>query len=546
MPQAEEIKLGQELMQSFLRARKNLRIYPANNPVYGKTVEDAYRKVIEYLDLYGDLDLKLRQNEILLGDKPVFQSVEKEDNLAFILFKDGVRELSLQKGLAQNEMKGFLEAISYDFDKGDDEDVVTLFWERDFDHVKYIVDENFLLEDETYEASATMRAREEETDEGELRRAYEEALKEQAEARVLDIVPITRSDLDQLVKEIEKDSGDKIPRLTAILIDMLVCSDGEAARENLKLICGALEYAVQNGLIYSAVHILQSARKTSEDPNVPETLRREMEQVFLFASSPPVIKRLGEELDSGNMGDLGILMDYVRHLGREAISSFITILGELKTIEARKTVIDALALLGEKDINALAKGLSDPRWYVVRNIIYIFRKIGDRRAVDFLIRAARHSDVRVRMEVIKAFGELGGQGVIQTIRDALDDPEQSVRTAAARALGQIKSEAAKKIIMNRLTAKEFVDLDFNEKKEFFEVLSSWNESGVVEFLLRNLRVSSFFRKGRYDEIKACAAYSLGLMGCKEALPSLHRLRESKNRLLSEYAYTAIKRIEYGK
>jgi HEAT repeat protein len=220
-------------------------------------------------------------------------------------------------------------------------------------------------------------------------------------------------------------------------------------------------------------------------------------------------------------------------------------LGELKTIEARKLVIDALSNLGGKDINALAKGLSDPRWYVVRNIIYIFRKMGDRRAVEFLIRAAYHSDVRVRMEVLRALGDLGSQGVVQTLKESLDDPDPSVRTTAARSLGKIGSEASKKIILNKLGGKDFMEVDFNEKKEYFEVLAVWNDQDVVDYLMKTLRASSLLRKGRLDELKACAAYSLGLMGCKESLAQLHKLRESKNKLLSEYSYTAIKRIEHG-
>jgi HEAT repeat protein len=98
-------------------------------------------------------------------------------------------------------------------------------------------------------------------------------------------------------------------------------------------------------------------------------------------------------------------------------------LGELKTIRARRSVIDALIALGKKDIQALSKGLEDHRWYVVRNIIYILRKIGDKRATEYLLKTVRHADVRVRKEVIKALGELGGREVVQTLRECLNDPE---------------------------------------------------------------------------------------------------------------------------
>src|SRR5512135_2409536 len=114
------------------------------------------------------------------------------------------------------------------------------------------------------------------------------------------------------------------------------------------------------------------------------------------------------------------------------------ILGELKSMHARKVVIDALILLGTKAIATLSKGLNDSRWYVVRNIIYILRKIGDRKAVDYLLKTVRHGDNRAKKEVIRALGELGGAGVLQTLRDCLDDTDDQVRSAALKALGNIK------------------------------------------------------------------------------------------------------------
>src|SRR5512135_1520377 len=142
------------------------------------------------------------------------------------------------------------------------------------------------------------------------------------------------------------------------------------------------------------------------------------------------------------------------------------ILGELKSMHARKVVIDALIVLGTKDIATLSKGLNDSRWYVVRNIIYILRKIGDKRAVDYLLKTVRHGDMRVKKEVIRALGELGGAGVLQALRDCLDDPEIQVRSSALKALGNVRSEAAKRIIMNKISDKLFKDKDFEEKKEY--------------------------------------------------------------------------------
>jgi hypothetical protein len=64
--------------------------------------------------------------------------------------------------------------------------------------------------------------------------------------------------------------------------------------------------------------------------------------------------------------------------------------------------------------------------------------------------------------------------------------------------------------------------------------------------MKTVRRNPLFKRAKFNEMRACAAYSLGLIGSKDSLPELEKLRRSKQRLLSEYAYNAIKRIEYGK
>jgi HEAT repeat protein len=241
-----------------------------------------------------------------------------------------------------------------------------------------------------------------------------------------------------------------------------------------------------------------------------------------------------------------IIEDLVTHLDKNAVAPLMNILGELKSIHARKVVIDALIYIGPKDIMTLSKGLNDSRWYVVRNIIYILRKISDKRAVEFLLKTVRHADIRVRKEVIRALGELGGGGVFQTLRECLEDPEIQVRTAGLRALGTVASEAAKRIIMDRINDKTFKEKDFEEKKEYFEVISHWKDKEVFVFLSETLKKKSFFfGSAKSDEARACAAYGLGLLGNKDAISLLQKFKGENSKLIREFSYTAIKRLEHG-
>jgi HEAT repeat protein len=273
--------------------------------------------------------------------------------------------------------------------------------------------------------------------------------------------------------------------------------------------------------------------------------REELDRLFLKAESAEMIKIIGDMLDEEPGIEDGAFRDYVSFLSKSAVPQFMIILGELKTIKARKSVVNALVFLGKKDISTLVRGLSDRRWYVVRNIIYILRKIGDPRAVDHLLKASGHSDPRVRKEMLRTLGEIGGEKAAAAVGECLDDPEPFVRTAAARALGTISSESAKRLLMARISHKNFLNVEFNEKKEYFEALSRWRDTQVLDFLTKVIKKRAFFKRAKYSELKAAAAYALGLLGSRETLPALDKLRKSSNRLVSGYSYAAIKRIEHG-
>lgn len=544
---SEELKKTKDIVQSFLKSKKILRMYPSNNPIYLNTLEDVFTKFKEFFHYRDDLELKIRQNEIYYDSEQVYSSTEKEENLALFFFKDGLREITFRKGLAFEEMEDFLKIISLDFNReAVDDDIVTLFWEKDFQNVHYVVDETVLADEDDYEESAVSRVKESAPDEDTLLKAYEDAFKEEEVVKDVSIVPLSDKDLQLLLTELERDSQDKSDKLTDILFEILALSQPKEDYEDLVgFFVNAIEFSIGRGDIQLATSVVAGMKKIADDTTEEEERKKCARKILLLTGSESIITLLGEILDGGQEIEEKVFEDFVRHLDRNAIVPFMKILGELKSIHARKVVIDALILLGTKDIATLSKGLNDSRWYVVRNIIYILRKIGDRRAVDYLLKTVRHGDIRVKKEVIRALGELGGAGVLQALRECLDDPDIQVRSAALKALGSVKSEAAKRIIMNKIADKYFKDKDFEEKKEYFEMLSHWKDSEVYNSAVGIMKKKTFFGRAKNYEDRACAAYCLGLLGNKDALPLLNRFKNDGNKLLREFVYNAIKRIEYG-
>ena len=542
----DDIKAAKEVVQSLLKAKKSFRMYPDTNPMYAKTIEDTNAKFRNFFDYRDELTFKIKQNELFCDSEQIYYNSQKEDNIALFFFKDGLREITFKKGFSVKELEDFLKILTVDYDREVlDDDVVTLLWERDFQNLKYVVDDAFLTEEEDYESEAVREIKDKTPGADELTRAYEDSFNEEAVTDAV-IVPLTDKDLHIVVKEIDKDAQDKTGKLITIIFEMFYQAENKSEYEDVvHFLNSIIEFSITHGELETALNILRKTRGVIDAQPLPDDARKSLNMVFSFLGFDATIKLLGELLDSGIEINEKLWDEYVAFLDKNAIQPFITILGELKSIPARKNVINALISLGRKDMQSLAKGLSDSRWYVVRNIIYILGKIGDKAAVEHLLKTVHHGDIRVRKEGIKALGELGAPGVFPALRECFNDPEAQIRTAAARALGNIRSTTAKSIILQRMTNADFTKTEFSEKKEFYEVLSKWKDNDVVEFLMKTFKKKTFFKSALNDENRACAAYCLGLMGNKDALPLLHKAKESKNKLLREYVYSAIKRIEYG-
>jgi hypothetical protein len=328
---------------------------------------------------------------------------------------------------------------------------------------------------------------------------------------------------------------------------MFLLSETEDDLDDLVgIFAGVIEYVLSREEIDTATDILLKLNHLKDAKGVSDEIRGCSKKILVNISTEKIINLLGSILDGGRKIKDKKIENFVKCLDVQAIPHLIMILGELKKIHSRKLVVEALVILGRKDMVSLAERLNDPRWYVVRNIIYILRKIGDRKAVDYLLKTVRHGDVRVKKEVIRAFGELGGAAVIKALRNCLDDPDFQIESVALTELGNIGSDAAKRIILNRIAGRDFGARNFEEKKKYFEVISKWKDKEVCDFMSDIIGKKTFFGRTRNYENRACAAYCLGLIGNKEYLPLLDKYGNGGNKLFNEYVTEAIKQIEHEK
>jgi hypothetical protein len=544
---SDKAKYAREAMQVFAKAKKNLKLYPSNNPIYEKTLDGVHGKFQEFFKYYDRLDLKVTRNELLFENENIFHAEGKDENLALFFFRDGLRELGFKKGLDRQELQQFLEIVSVDFDREDvEDDIVTLLWEKDFGNISYKVDERILMEeDDTYQQEAESQAKEDACEEDNLKHAYEEAIRSDEKSDFA-VMPVTDNDLKVLVKEMDKDSTDKTGKLVNVIFEILWQSENtQEFKDIANILNNAIEFSLRNQNLQSVVDIVRRAKHFYENTESAEA-KKHLRLVFSYVSSSTLIYKLGRLLDGVARFDEKEYNVFIGLLNTNAIGPFIALLGDMKTVSGRKWITNALITLGRRDIALLAGGLEDVRPFVVRNIIYVMRKIGNRKAEDHLLKITRHADSNVRKDVLMALGDFGDHETAVLIRDFLNDPSESVRVSAARTMGKLGSEYCRDLLVEKISQKGILSTDFDEVKEYFAVLARWKDSSVIGMMMKIINRKHFFNKSKYEELKLCAVYCLGLIGSREPLKMLDKLRTSKNRHLSEYANLAIRRIKYGK
>lgn len=88
MENGEDIKAAKIVIKMLLKSRKNLRMYPVNNPIYKKTLEDTYDRFKAFFYFEDRLVLNIRLYDIYYGEELIYHNnAQKEDNLSFFFLK---------------------------------------------------------------------------------------------------------------------------------------------------------------------------------------------------------------------------------------------------------------------------------------------------------------------------------------------------------------------------------------------------------------------------------------------------------------------------
>jgi hypothetical protein len=544
------------------KAFRAYQLYDENNPVRQRFVETLKG---EFQKLWTELDklvVSMDEDHIYLGEAEVYRSESRNDSLAFLFFKDGVREITFLPGVEEHELEQFLGVLQKArklVPEGDD--LLTVLWEAELQYFTYqyvdLLAEGVALPEAGpgntgAELQAALAAEDEEI------AAEEEAAESGGAADAPQTVKqddfnptlyvLDPREMDTLRAELQKELKRDIR--TDVLKALFDRLEEPRNRERQSEILGILETLLPNflsrGGLVAATNVLRELRRLEqEEGRFDEQRREESRRILDGISSAETVEELMQALYNGTIRasstQLGQFLQFLRG------GALAPLLRESETVEHRElqaVLRQSVQGIANQNRKALVGLLEQDDPLIAAAAAKLAGEMEIAEAAPALARLLTHQDPAVRLAAIEAAIALKASVVAGQLEKTLEDPERDVRVAAARALGELRYTPAAQALSGIIRGKRIRAADITEKVAVFEAYGMTADSdgvGLLESLLN--RKGGLLGKKESTEIRAAAALGLGRIASAEARAALERATQDEDPVVRSNVNRALRREE---
>ncbi|OGP87430.1 MAG: hypothetical protein A2156_13425 [Deltaproteobacteria bacterium RBG_16_48_10] len=551
----EELLLARDLTSALVKTIKAFRFYPPDNPTLKGFRDQLLKRFQFFLNKYPSFIIQVGEYDLSYKGKILYENRDVKVSLAYLLYKDGLRELRITKGLEEWEIQGLIDIIR----QGDninllEDDIVTLMWERDFGHISYLATDEFLEETsviipdnvEQFRKNLVFKPLAHNVEVDLIDEELEDAVSlDEILAKTIEETPsfvanrsvylLTPEEVEGLRKEVEAEVD---PAFILNILDVLfeiwaLEKEPEPYQDIANIIIRVLDAFLTLGEFQKAADLLKRIYIILKTYELTDWQIEIIRKMIVEAGEENRIERIGRIMEEESGVRLEDASSYLVLLQKNAIPHLVQLLGRLKNSKTRRMVCDALAGIGKNAIDLFTPFVDDRRWYLVRNIVYILGRIGKEQAFPYLQKAFNHEEVRVRREAVQALGLIGGAKAVGILVKALTDNDIRIRSMAAINLGKIGKTAGLIPLLEVVQSKEFQKGDPTEIKAFFDAIGMIGSNEALPVLRQLLERKSWFGRGKADHLRTGAARALAMIGTSEAKTLIETGKQSKDESIRE-------------
>jgi hypothetical protein len=561
--------LVEDMLKILDKGIRAHQLYNHNNPTYIKAVENSRRAFDPIWEQADEIVLQVTETQLVWSGVVVHAQPDKaSDSLPWLLFKDGLRELTLAQGFEQEEMERFFAIIpKVRHAQAHEDDLLTLLWEQDFQSLRYryveLSDAAAPLEagDDPGHWPAAGGAQPEpvanlidETREETQQAAGGEATQESPRPSGL----IKMEDFDSTLYFLEPNEVDYLKQETAreyaldlrrlvvsslldifeLQVDPLVRAEVASDLEALVL------HLLSAGQFSSVAFLLREIDGTMERARELKPADRErLGKLSERLSHPDSLSQMLQALqESATLPPKEELAQLFAQLKPTVLAVLLEFIDQTQNVDLRPLLEVAVERLAQSNTAELVKLVRSPKVPVAREAIRRAGGLKTAAAVPALAEVlASGAELSLRSAAVTALTDIATPGALSALEPALTDEDRDIRIATFRALAARAHRPALSKVEAIVGGKGAKDADRTERIALFELYGSICGDRGVPMLdgILNAKGGLFSRKEDPD-LRACAAIALGRIGSAASRSTLEKAVGEKDVIVKSAVSRALR------
>ncbi len=551
----------ENFLQILLKAFSAVQLYNPNNEVYLQVLDSLRAALTLVWQETDELEFTVSESELEWEDNKVLAQDDKADSIPWTLFKDGVRALTLTPGVEDREILAFLHVINEarTLAPDDPDDLLTLLWEQDFQHIRYRFVELGYDEVPHIQSDAIVSGTPEDgpSDEETRRRVAQDTRpSEEAPAGVVKVEDFDSTlyflddkEVEYLKGEIDREYQQNLRKnVLSILFEVFQLQENPTIRrEVLTIVDSFVPHLLAIGDFQSVTLIVRKLRQMQE---IAEELEPDHRQLIaaipVKISNPTALGQLIQSLDdTAVQPSQDEITELFSELGPQVLDTILNGLPQLvnqRVQEVLRQVARGIAV--EHPAQAIASLRTKDVVALVQTIQLLSTLKVERLAAEFG-RLLRHADTEVRREAVNALGAIGSATAMKQLEPAVEDEDREIRVAAVQSCVQHNYPGILPKVEAALSGKLLRGADLSEKRPYFEAYGMFVGNDGIAALYEMLHGRGLFRRKDDPETRACAALALGKIGTPEARAALEASSGVKDPLIKNAVTNALRENPHG-
>jgi hypothetical protein len=540
------------------RALNSCLLYSTDNPVLAQARQQLHERLLGLISAHGAWRLRITPNELWLQDEPIIHPTVKNDpdavpekfeQLPFVFYRDGIRKLTFLPDIPAQDFQAFFDGlVAVGSGPMPQDDLVTLLWQANPQRLLFEavpVHQTIYLSSKHAPSGGGTEARSglayDWSPTGEEIHADIGQVVGMAQGLHLDTfddwpLPTTFVDVPTAYTHLSR--GMEFMR--SVLVNEWVAERGTHWTTDVPAFfrrVSALDPGMEmrQALVQSAITWVAGATQNCIWAEAQQALAllREFDpdgslgsELLASAIAGLDAEAIARRLDESEVGEQSAFFAFAVSLGRPALDLGVSILRVAEKARTRAAACTMLCYICGDEPGLLANYLTDSRWYVVRNTVFVLGQIGGPAVVDLLELAAQHPDARVRRQVVQSLGNVPAESRVPILTHQLQSEDLRLLAATLAMLARHRGRDTTRALVHQIQAPDFETRSTEHQRMMFNAVAELCDDAAVPGLASLLSRGGWF--ARRTAQRQAAAQTLRRIGTEKALKALEEGIRSGN------------------